>query len=251
MNKMRRAVGILGVLTLACVAQAVDEGALVIQAQPPDSAQKQAAAKPQEAALPASELPNTLKAISEGKESAERVAALGQLKQFHFKPIPKEVSTAVVRRIMDDSEEQVRSAAVQTIQDLNDEQAKDALVSVAVHPKLKAEQRKNAAHAIRTLDDARLVSAIVTMVTYDVRTGTAIDFQPPRIRAIINPVIPIFLPIDLPDIELRSVSTSIATFGVIALREIARRDMGTDSEAWKKWFEDWKQVREVRMAGKK
>jgi len=202
-------------------------------------------------ALPASDLPATLKALAEGKETDERLAALGKLKQFQFKPIPKEVSAAVVRRVIDDKEDDVRKAAVQTIKEMEDEAAKDGLVAAAVHPRLDEGQRKHAAKAIRILDNVRMVGAIVTMVSYDVRTGTAIDFQPPRIRAIINPAIPIFLPIDLPDIELRSVSTSIATYAVIALKEISRRDLGANSDAWKNWFEEWKQIREVRVAGKK
>ena len=43
-------------------------------------------------------------------------------------------------------------------------------------------------------------------ITMDIRTGTAIDFQPPRVRSITGPGVS--LPIDLPDLELRSVSTT-------------------------------------------
>lgn len=204
---------------------------------------------PEVKALPASELPATLKALAEGKENEDRLAALGQLKQFHFKPIPKEVSTAMVRRVIDDKEDDVRKAALQAIREMGDEAAKDGLVAAAVHPRLNDDQRKHAAKAVRALDDAGLVGAIVTMATYDVRTGTAIDFQPPRVRSITGPGVS--LPIDLPDLELRSVSTSVATHAIIALKEISRRDFGGNHDAWKKWFEEWKQIREVRVAGKK
>lgn len=46
-------------------------------------------------------------------------------------------------------------------------------------------------------------------ITMDVRTGTATENVPVRFAVIQNPLIPITLPIELPDLELRSVSTTV------------------------------------------
>lgn len=46
-------------------------------------------------------------------------------------------------------------------------------------------------------------------ITMDIRTGTATENVPVRFAVISNPLIPITLPIELPDLELRSVSTTV------------------------------------------
>ncbi|MCW8133825.1 MAG: hypothetical protein KIS92_25990, partial [Planctomycetota bacterium] len=47
-------------------------------------------------------------------------------------------------------------------------------------------------------------------ITMDIRTGTATEVTvPARVLNIINPAIPIILPIELPDLELRSISTTV------------------------------------------
>lgn len=197
---------------------------------------------------PPKDLPETLKAVKEGKEPKERENALKKLQETHFYPIPKEVSAQLFKSAIDDKDEDVRKAASLAIKNLEDEDAKKFLVGAAVHPKIDEKRRKHAAQAIRRVDDPGVIGAIVTMVSYDVRTGTATENVPVRYAVISNPAIPITLPIELPDIELRSVSTSLATYGVIALKEIARRDLGGDPKAWEKWFNEWKQVHDVRMA---
>lgn len=46
-------------------------------------------------------------------------------------------------------------------------------------------------------------------ITVDIRTGTATENVPVRFAVISNPLIPITLPIELPDLELRSISTTV------------------------------------------
>ena len=55
------------------------------------------------------------------------------------------------------------------------------------------------------------------------------------------------LSIELPNIELRSIHTSVAVYAMSALRSIARRNMGGPG-AWKGWFKKWKHIHDVRVA---
>ncbi|MCW8133204.1 MAG: hypothetical protein KIS92_22860 [Planctomycetota bacterium] len=242
---------VLGMLPF--VLRAEDDG-LNIQPKEAHAAASTAAASaeaPADApkAVEPKDLPVVLKSIKDGPAASGRAEGLKRLAQTRFTPIPKDVSEQLLRSALVDDDENVRNAAVDAMHDLKDTNAKQSLVAAAVHPKLDEAKRKRAAQGVRRLDEPNLVAAIVTMVSYDIRTGTATEFTvPARTATISNPAIPISLPVELPDVELRSVSTSIAVYGVIALREIARRDVGADPAAWKKWFEEWKQIHEVRMA---
>ncbi|MBI3828249.1 MAG: HEAT repeat domain-containing protein [Planctomycetes bacterium] len=256
---MKRIYGVACGLLVASASLAfgADDGAVVIQGkEAPAKAQTQAVNTAAQAAAPAAktpvappkDLPETLKAVKEAKDSKDRENALKKLQETHFYPIPKEVSAQLFKSALDDKDEDVRKAASLAIKNLEDDDAKKFLAGAAVHPKIDETRRKHAAQAIRHVDDPGLIGAIVTMVSYDIRTGTATENVPVRFATISNPAVPINLPIELPDIELRSVSTSLATYAVIALKEIARRDLGGDPKAWEKWFNDWKQVHDVRMA---
>lgn len=193
-------------------------------------------------------VPQLLARARDGKEPAQRTEALQRLKELPAKSVTPPISSQLFKNAVDDADEDVRKSAAEAIQKLDDKEAKKFLFAAAVHPKIDEKRRKHAAEAIRRVDDPAVIAALVTMVTYDVRTGTAMENVPQRFATISNPAIPITLPIELPDLELRSVSTSLAVYGIIALKEIARRDLGNDPKAWEKWFGEWKQVREARLA---
>lgn len=233
----------------------VDDEGLTIQNKESVAAKSAASqstqeAQPQQAVASAAPhaLPQLLAKARDGKESAQRAEALQGLKELPAKSVTPAVSAQLFKSAVDDADEDVRKSAAEAIQKLDDKEAKKFLFAAAVHPKIDEKRRRHAAEAIRRVDDPAVIAALVTMVTYDVRTGTATENVPQRFATISNPAIPITLPIELPDLELRSVSTSLAVYGIIALKEIARRDLGSDPKAWEKWFGEWKQVREARLA---
>ena len=193
------------------------------------------------------ELHETLRAIGESKEASQRVAALKKLQVARLTPVPKEVSVCLFKSAVLDDAEEVRKEAAQSIKSLEDKEGMRFLAGGALHPNLEPKKRKRAAEAIRRIDHPAAVSYVIHHVTYNINTTAAIEPNPPETRAIVNPAIPITLPIELPSLELRHIETSVVALAFSALRTISRRDFGNDPAAWGKWFGEWQHIRDVRL----
>lgn len=245
-----------GCLLIGLVGSGIaEETELVVQT--PSSAETADKAGPAQIELKkqpaASELEAVLASIRDSKQAEKRKESLTRLSSYKLKPIPKEVSDQLFKSAVLDGESSVRKAAAMAIKALDDNTAKQFLFNGALHPKVKANVRENARQAVRLMDDPALVEAIVSIVTLVLRVGTATELQPPQTIFITNglnvnaPLGNINLPIELPNIEIKNVQTAVATYAVRALRTIAGRDLGRDPAAWKKWYENWKHIRQVRM----
>jgi hypothetical protein len=193
--------------------------------------------------LPA-ELRSLLERLQRGAKPAERVAALKELGQAKPKPVPQEVSAELLRTTILDPDEEVRKEAALCIKDIGDEQGKRYVLATALGPKLSEEVRTRASLAIWRIDDPQLVGMIVRLVTSDIRSGTAMLVPPIETLYITGAVV---LPIHLPEVELIKAEGLVVVPALSALRTIAQRDFGDNPAAWNKWFEDWKQIRDVRL----
>jgi len=183
-----------------------------------------------------------LKAIHTGN-AKERADALKDLGASKLKPIPKEVSAELARSTLLDENEAVRKAGALAIQALDDKKVKEYVYSVAVHPAVADERHLNAADAIRWMDDPTVIGWMVETVTSEISAGVAKELTPPAVVTIGGAF---NLPIQLPNIELQSVRGVIATRAYSALTRIAGRDVGAPA-GWRKWFEDYQRLREIRL----
>lgn len=218
------------------------------------AASETAKAPAKEQVAPPKELPALLKTAKEAKDAAERQAALKVLRESRMSPVPAEVSARFFNSAMLDTSADVRKEAALAVKDLGDLQAKKFLANAVLHPKIEAKIRDQGNEALRLIDDPIIVGAFVALVTEELRVGSAFEVTAPQIIYITsgantNQALGQFnLPIELPNIELRSVQTSVAFYALSALRTISRRDLGNDPVAWAGWFQDWKQIRDVRLA---
>ncbi|GMV81353.1 MAG: hypothetical protein AMXMBFR7_25370 [Planctomycetota bacterium] len=237
-------------LSLALWCQASSAGAeetLTIQAAPQESPADRTAQTPLN-------LEAHLKVLAEAKTPSERMAALQTLESISSKPVPVAISEALFKRILFDSDEGVRKTAARAMDTLDDTRAMQFLYKAVIHPAVKAEHRLRAAEGIRWLDRPEVIEALVQIVSYELRVGSATEVQPPQTLFISNgldvnnPLGNINLPIELPNLELRSVQTSVAVLAFAGLRTISQRDLGAEPAAWQRWFDDFKHIRNVRRA---
>lgn len=200
------------------------------------------------------ELPALLKTIDESAKEGERAEAIRKIGAAKFEKVPEDVSRRLFAAMLLDEGENVRKEAALAAKALDDVAAKKFVFKAALMPKVKAPVRARAAEALRRFDDPMVIEALIWHVTYTLRVGTATEVTPPKTIFITdggdinNPLGLINLPIELPNIELRSVSTSVIVPATTALTAITRRNFGANPAAWQKWFEDYKKIREVRLA---
>jgi len=199
------------------------------------------------AAVPAAPLSKVLEQLKTTAQPAARLAALRDLAQLRPQPVPGEVRGELLRAILLDGDAEVQKEAVLVLKALDDQEGKRNLLAVALHPKVSAEIRARGAEAIRTLDDPILIETIVRLVTMEVRAAFSAEGPASRETAITSPNTPLRLPIKLPSVEIDKFEGVVVVPALGALKIIARRDLGDDPQAWKQWFENWKQIREVRI----
>ncbi|MCZ7647881.1 MAG: hypothetical protein M5U26_21925 [Planctomycetota bacterium] len=235
----------------ALVAGAGEDGALEIQPARPAEASNETGPAP---ALDAAGVAKLLGSLKDGEKPAQRLEAVEGLLAAPPKPLPQGVSEQLFKSALFDEDEGVRAAAARAMDKLDDRLGMQFMFKGALHPQLKANIRQRAAEGIRALDRPEVIQALVSIVTEELRVGSATEVTPPQTIFISNgldvnnPLGNINLPIELPNLELRSVQTSVAVLALSALRTISRRDLGAAPDAWNKWFADWKHIREVRLA---
>lgn len=185
-------------------------------------------------------------------QPAARLAALKELARLKPQPVPGEVRGELLRAILLDDDAEVRKEAALVLKALDDQEGKRGLLAATLHPKVSLEIRARGAEAVRTLDDPILIGTIVRLVTMEVRAELAMESPATRETRIFgvggaSALIPLDLPIKLPSVDLHKFEGVLVVPALGALRIIARRDLGDDSQAWNQWFENWKQIREVRL----
>ncbi|MCK6473227.1 MAG: hypothetical protein L6R28_15900 [Planctomycetes bacterium] len=200
------------------------------------------------------ELPALLKTIDESQDASAKAEAIKKIGAAKFEKVPEDVSKRLFAAALLDEDENVRKEAALAAKALNDVATKRFVFKAALMPKVKAPIRARAADALRRFDDPMVIEALIWHVTYTLRVGTATEVTPPKTIFITdggdinNPLGLINLPIELPNIELRSVSTSVIVPATTALSSITRRNFGANPAAWQKWFEDYKKIRDARLA---
>lgn len=190
-------------------------------------------------------------------DAAHRLDAARKLKTAKFKKVPLEVSTRLVRTIVGDGDPRVRKEAARAVKSLKDSSAVEGLLAAGLSKEMPREVRVRAAEGLRMQDNPGLFERIVRIATLTIRFGVAREVEEPQIIYITNggdvdnPFGTINLPIELPQLELASVNTSVAVYAGEMLKVIARRDFGRNRMAWKGWFNEWKRVRKARLEAEK
>lgn len=161
---------------------------------------------------------------------------------------PKEetVGRALAACVIAEKNEAARKAAAGLIKSRKDKVADRALVQFYVDsfdPQgvlLQADRERAAIDAMKMAGNRVLYEVLMAFVTMDVRAGTATELTPPQTVFITNggdvnnPNGNINLPIELPNLELKSINTSIMIPAFGALRQITGqkfRDMA-QAQAW-------------------
>jgi hypothetical protein len=193
---------------------------------------------------------NTLK---EGQQPETRAASAKVFGRMSLRPIPEPLSRQMAASAVLDPDPEVRTAAAHAIRDLDDRLAKQLLFEAALNPKLDDGGRARGAEAIRVVDDPIVVTAIVRIVTAEIRLGIA---QNPTINELFirtpgpvtdgNPNLAILLPIQLPTLELSGAHGILAYHALGALRTISRQNFGGDKAAWENWHKNWLRMRSIR-----
>lgn len=222
--------------------------------------------------LKPAELSTLITQIKNAKTDDESLAGLTRLGDTKFSPVPPEVSGVLVEQSILSESAAVRRSAAEVIKKLDDKNAMKVVFNGMLNEKWKPEQRKRGAEAMRFIDNPEMVHAMVELATLVLKVGTSqfggietVFIKPPdgntggatpqggnaaqengdAHNAAITDAIR--LPIELPTLELKVVNTAVAVYAVEAMKTFAKRDIG-DRMGWKPWFDDWKHIRDVRLA---
>ena len=159
---------------------------------------------------------------------------------------PKEltVGKALAACVIAEKNEAARKAAADLIKTRKDKVADKALVQFYVDSfdpqgvlPLQADHERAAIEAMKMAGNRALYEVLMAFVTMDVRAGTATELTPPKTVYITNggdvnnPNGNINLPIDLPNLELKSVSTTIMIPAFGALKRIAGQNFHNLAQA--------------------
>ncbi len=202
------------------------------------------------------ELAAILALIQDSEDSTERASALTKLRTFYFHPVPEKLTEQLTKSVLFDDTDVVRKEAALAMKDLDDKVGMSFLYKAALGKNVNEKIRRNAGEGLRRLDNVKLVEALVSVVTYVLRIGQVKELTQPQTIFITNglnvnaPQGNINLPIELPNIEISYTATAVAVHALRALRIISRRDLGKDPVVWKQWLDNWKHIRDVRLAQK-
>jgi HEAT repeat protein len=176
---------------------------------------------------------------------------LGAVRVFDDLKAPNQnCSLALGALAVGDGSEQVRKAAIAATKSRRDDLAVRAMIGrfVGAFDAAGNVRDKNfaatATASLRDLNDKRVYQALLYMVLMEVRatnvslgnlTTRQIDTYNVMNGAQANAIVPLALPIQMPELNVAAVRTSVMAPAVNALRMLSGQDFGENWEKWDKW----------------
>ena len=164
------------------------------------------------------------------------------------KPRNPNVSKALAACVIVETNADVRTAAAALIRDQKDPIASKALVDYYVDAfdtdgvLIKADHERAAIDALKAVGGHGIYEQLLMYATLEVRAGMATEIGPPQTVYITNggsinsPSGTINLPIELPNLELRAVNTTIVVPALGALRQVSGQNFGRNIGKWQDWI---------------
>ena len=162
-------------------------------------------------------------------------------------PKPEVVGRALAACVIVETNADVRKAAGDLIKSRKDAVASRALVAYYVNAfdddgvLLKADHERAAIDAMKAAGGHAVYEQLLMYATMEVHAGTATEAGPPQVVYMTNggnigsPSGSINLPIELPNLELRGISTTLIVPALGALKQVTGQNFGHNMNRWRDW----------------